>query len=501
MKRILLYICLLAVLYAAGQGKGGLAKTLTTEDSVALVMIAALPDSVRGAAIEACHQPEILVKAEAVQQGTSEAFRQLTDDYTKAEQKRLWDLARYPALVNEIATGGKKSKEDLEAIAPRYPIEIQPTVKAYGRKHYEVISEINNLYQNSETEFRNILAPYSDSIRNAYLKLSRHPEVLHTLANNMHLAVVLGEMQRTDAAKTSIMLDSVRAQHKQQAEKEREAWKKGLEAEPKARQEMEQAAREFVAETEGNSDEEDIDDVYKTAEEKSREQPIPERIEWGEPDVANNYYTQPYPYWFGYPGWYGYPFWYPYPYWYHTGFYWGPGGAVFIGNPSPLFMYWYLYHPYHHYYYSHFTDYCLSYNRQYYGPRASRTGFNHQVTRWRRANEAQLPGGYFNADVQRPQRIKELGKFEMEYYNKTKGVFGKNVTRPEYLKRNRENYPNISPALRLPQISRPIQYPERRQEKYKTDRPGGVTPRAGKPPGGFTNPSPSKSGGMRRPRK
>ena len=500
MRRILFYICLFAGLHAIAQENAQLTKTFSAEDSLALVTIAALPDSVRPAAIEACHKPQILVKAEALQQGTSEAFRKLTADYTKEEQKKLWDLARYPALVNEIAGDGKKSKEELAAIAARYPKEIQPAVKAFGRKHYEVISEMSKLYQNSEAEFRKILAPYPESTRNAYTKLSRRPDVLHTLANNMHLAVILGEMHRTDAARTALMLDSIRMQHKQQTAKELEAWKSGLEANPRARQEMEQAAREFASETGTGS--EDIDDVYKTPGEQSAGQPAPGKreAEGAEPVVGNNYYMQPYPYWFGYPAWYDYPFWYPYPYWYHTGFYWGPGGMVFIGYPSPLFMQWYLYQPYHHYYYANFTDYCLSYNRQYYGPRAARTGFNHQVTQWRRANEAHLPKGYFNADAQRPQRIRELGKFEMEYNNATKGVLRKNVTRPEYLERNQKNYPNIRPALRQPHMNKPVEY-ERRQERHKMDRPGGVTPRPGKPPGGFTNPSPKKSGGgLRRPR-
>jgi hypothetical protein len=502
MKKLL--ICLLALSFTGlAQVKGRLDKNFTSDDSTALLTIAALPDSVRPAALLACQKPELLVQAEALQKSTSEAFRKATDDYTKAEQQKLWDLARYPGLVNEIAGGGKKSKDELEAIAAKYPAEIRPTIRSYGRKHFEVISTINSLHQNSEAEFSKILANYPEPVRKAFGQLVKRPDVLHTLANNMHMAVLLAEMQKAEPEKTRALLDEIRDEQARLNEKNIAEWKKGLEADPQARQEMEQAAKEFSNENDAQADaEEDIDDIYKTADDKKTEKPASKK-QVSEPVVVTNYYVQPYPYWFGYPWWYDYPFWYPYPYWYHTGFYWSPGGWVVVGFPSPYFMHWYLYHPYHHYYYSHFTDYCIGFHHRTYGPRSSRTGFNHQVHEWKRTNEAHLPKGYFNGDAQRPQRIKELGKFEMDYHNSTKGVFGKNITRPEFLRNNPEHYPNINPVLNQPQLNRPVKYPQQQNPvKFNTGPPPSVPRRTGKPPGGFSNPSPPKNmGGGMRPRK
>lgn len=502
MRQLLAYILFAMTLGAQGQVAARLDKNFSSDDSTALVTLAALPENVRPAVLEACQNPEVLIKAEALQKSTSQSFRELTDDYTKAEQKRLWDLARYPGLVNEMVSGGKKSKDELETISKKYPEEIRPTIRSYGRKHYEVLERINTLFLNSQSAFNKILASYPENTRQAYQKLTERPDVLHTLANNMHLAVTLGEMYRSNSQNTKLMLDSISAEHVKQNAKDLEEWKKGLESNPQARQELEQVAREFSAENEVKADEEDVDDVYKSPGDKDdADKPVVKQE--NQAPVINNYYMQPYPYWFGYPWWYDYPFWYPYPHWYHAGFYWGPGGMVFFGYPSPFFMHWYLYHPYHHYYYSHFTDYCIGFHHRNYGPRASRTGFNREIREWKRTNEAHLPKGYFNADPQRPQRIKELGKFEMDYHNSTKGVFGKNISRPEFLKNNPVHYPNISPVLKQPQINKPVKYPQQQNPvKFNMEKPRGITPRSGKPSGGFSKPAtPKGMGGAARPRK
>jgi len=499
-RKLFLYTFLFIALSLTAQVKSRLSKNLSSEDSIGLSTIASYPDSLRPAILQACQKPEILIKAEALQKSAGQEFLRITDGYSKEEQKKLWDLTRYPGLVDEISAGGKKSKEELENLAGKYPAEIKSTVKEYGRKHYEVITEMNTLYKNSQTEFEKILAPYPPATQSAYRSLINKPDILNTLSNNMHLVVTLGEMYKTDPKQTARMLDSVRTEQSKQAVKDLEEWKEGLEKDPEAKKELEQAAREFSEETKNGSGE-DLDDVYKTGGETK----AVEKVYVTQP-VITNYYMQPYPYWFGYPWWYDHPYWYPYPYWYHSGFYWGPAGMVFIGFPSPFFMHWYLYHPYHHYYYPYLTDYYLSYHQTHYGPRNVRTGFNSEIHHWSRANEANLPKGYFNKDASRPQRIKELGRFEANYHNSTKGVFGKNLTRAEFLRNNPDHYPAMKQVIHEPRFNQPVKYPQQQNPvKFNMEKtkPVQIKPRGGFSPGNtpkggtFTQP---KGGGMR-PRK
>jgi hypothetical protein len=259
-------------------------------------------------------------------------------------------------------------------------------------------------------------------------------------------------MYKSNPQQLTHMLDSINVEHNKQSAKDLEDWKNGLEKNPAAKQEMENAAKEFTAE---KQDDYYTDDVYKTGPSSAKTNP---QVYTSPPNV--NIVVQPYPYWFGYPWWYDYPYWYPYPYWYNCGFYWSPGGIVYMGFPSPYFMHWYFFHPYHHYYYSNFSDYCVGYHYQHYGPRHQQTGFNSEIHRWTRANEANLPKGYFNPDPQRSGRIKELGKFEMDYHNSTKGVFGRNISRPEFLQNNSNFYPHLNPVMAQPRFNKPITYPQ-----------------------------------------
>jgi hypothetical protein len=489
-------ILLLAHFTNAQVRSAQLLKDLSTDDSVALATVASYPDSVRPAVLEACKRPDILVQAESLQKKTSQQFRDLVEKYPRDEQKKLWDLARYPFLLKEISAGGKKSKEELEKIAEKYPSALRPAIKEYGHKHYEVINEMNDLYTNSQVEFKKILDNTPSNTQQAFSTLSNRPDILNTLSNNTHLTVILGEMHKNDPAQTVAMLDSIRTENAKTNAKDFEEWKNGLEQNPQAKKELEQAASEFSKENEDPNA--NVDDVYKTS---GNANVSPTQVYSSAP-VINNYYMQPYPYWFGYPSWYDYPFWYPYPYWYNTGFYWGPGGMVWIGFPSPFFMHWYLYHPYHNYYYPYFTDYCVGYNQVHYGPRHSRTGFNSEIHQWSRVNQSNLPSGYFHPDAQRPQRIKELGKFEMDYHNSTKGMFGRNITRSEFLKNNPNYYPHMSPAVNQPHFDQRINYPQQQNPvKFNMNRP------EMRQRGGFSQPMPGGGfpkgggGGMSHPRK
>jgi len=470
MKKIFFLSILFSSLLVSGQSKARLDKDFSSDDSTALLTVASYPDSVRTQVLQACQKPEVLLKTEALQKNTSQSFKNLVSNYSKEEQQNFWNLARYSGLISKIASGEKKSKEELETIAVAYPAELKKTIIEDGRKHYEVLSSINNLQVNSQKEFEKIIADYPLQTQTAYRSLLNHPDVLNTLATNMHLSVILGDMYKSNPQQTTHMLDSVNVEHTKQSAKDLEEWKTGLEKNPEAKKEMEQAAKEFTKETEDQNDNY-TDDVYNTGPSSKTNMPV-----YTNPPPMN-YAIQPYPYWFGYPWWYDYPYWYPYPYWYNFGFYWGPGGMVYMGFPSPFFMHWYFFHPYHHYYYSHFTDYCVGYQYQHYGPRYQRTGFNSEVHHWTKANEPNLPKGYFNADAQRPERIKELGKFEMDYHNSTKGVFGKNISRPEFLQNNANYYPHINTVINQPRFNKPITYPQQQSPvRFNMGLPNGNVP-------------------------
>ena len=468
------------------QVKQRLIKSLNADDSLALVSIATYPDSIRENILEACLKPDFIIQTEALQKSISQSFMSIMNDYNKEEQMKFWDLTRYPGLISKITIGEKKTKEELEGISLHYPEEIRPVIIEYGRKHYKTLVDINNLNDKSNSEFEKIIAAYPEKIKTSYRKLIGHPDALNILATNMHLSVILGNMYTADAKETLQMLDSIKAVANEQNAKDQQQWKTGIENNPEAKKEMEQLTREFINENENASG---IDDVYNT----SPSQTVPKTYT-SSPTI--NYVVYPYPYWFGYPWWHDSPYWYPYPYWYNSGFYWGTTGVVFIGAPSPFFMHWYFFHPSHHYHYSHFSDYCIGYHEVHYGPRVLHAGFNSEIHKWIKVNEPNLPKGYFHPDVDRRARIKELGKFELDYHNNTKGVFGKNISRSDFLKNNADYYPRLKPVIKQPHFNKTIEYPKQQNPiKFNMGKPGNIQG----PKKNISSPSqPIKKGGLKK---
>lgn len=423
--KLILIIFLSTCLFIRAQETQQLLSGLLKGDSAAVTALALYPESIRKKILEACVYPEALVRIESLQKSTSESFRKLLGDYPKDEQQKVWDLLRYPGLMGKITEGGKKTKKQLDKIASGFPEEIRETAKDYGISHYDLLVKVHSLNGNYEKAFEALIGSYPEPARSAYYELVKHPEVIDLLISDMKMSVLVGDIYKRQPDVLQKTLDSISAEHAKQNAKDLEDWKSGLEKDPVAKKEMEDASKEFTKEL-GYSEEE-----------------LVVRHE----TVVVDYIIYPYPYWCGYPWWYEYPYWYPYPYWYDLGYYWGPYGIVYIGFPSPYFTFWFFHHHHHHYYYNHFSSYCVGH---YYGHRGSNTGFHREVDRWVDANKQNLPKDFFANDSKRPDRIKEFGQFEMDYEKAVKNNPGKNISREDFLKSNTDAYPNINPVLNEP---------------------------------------------------
>jgi hypothetical protein len=83
-----------------------------------------------------------------------------------------------------------------------------------------------------------------------------------------------------------------------------------------------------------------------------------------------------------------------------------------------------------------------------------------------------LPRGYLKTDNERANRLKELGRFEMNYQNSTKGIFGRNITRTEFLQNNPAHYPKLNRVIVEPRFNKQINYPKQQNPiKYNMERP------------------------------
>ncbi|MBK6929569.1 MAG: hypothetical protein IPH12_01420 [Saprospirales bacterium] len=212
---------------------------------------------------------------------------------------------------------------------------------------------------------------------------------------------------------------------------ELDAWKKTVESDPEAREELQAAAREYSDEYGYTDEVYDIiqaDDLYA--------EPVAEAA----PAVVERHYYYNYSYWFGYPWWAPQPCWRPYPYWWYWGFYPYDRAIIIVHLPSYHFMNWYFYHPHHHHVYNHLSTHFVNH---YYAHRNSGTTITTGVGEWRNHNRAILSDEWLTDKSRLPERLREYGRFEQRRQTFNQKNPGRSMGSTEYLEKNARQYPEL----------------------------------------------------------
>ena len=424
----------------------GLLEQMKDEEQEAVKAIALYPEKERLAILEASAHPEILVRMQRIRSTTEASFQDVLATLPEDEQKRLYNISRYPYLIAAICKGNKKkSGDELETILTDYPVEVHDDAILLNQKQFQLLVTVNDLYAQSQESFEELIGNYPEKTQQAYRQLVALPEIISTLNNNMGITVLLGDIYKHDPEKLKQELDSLNVVVAEEKAKELNEWKQSLEDDPEAMAEYEQASQEFAE-----------DQGYNATDYQSN--PTTTQVT----NVYINQVWQPYPYWFGSPWWYPYECWYPYPWWYHWGYYYGPGNViVFVGMPSDYYVYWHWYHYHHFYHYPHFTNHMMTY---YYGHRSSVNSVTTGTAHWLSENRGELPQNWLVDDGHRVDRIKEYGKFRMDYQNVVQQASNGAPTQREYLQQNAKAYPSLAPVLG--EKENPVYGEPKAQNKY-----------------------------------
>jgi len=393
----------------------------TKEDSAAINALALYPDSVRMEIFTACEYPAIIVNVASLQTNSSSAFADLISGYDKTKQEDIWNMSRYPNLISRLVDGGKKSKEAIDTILNDYPAEIHDVALKYGRSEYDLLSKVNDLQNNTNQQFNDIVSSYPPDVQKVFNDLLQLPEVMSLLNDHLSLAVRVGDKYKRDPQWVMHKSDSnAAAQAKINAEQLND-WKQSLQQDSGAQDELKAAANEYA--TDNGYSQNDVDAPMDSTQ-------------------ADNASVYPYSYWFGYPTWYPYSYWYPYPYWYDWGFYYGPYGNLEVfGFPSFYFTNWYFYSPKHWDRYPHLGS---AYIRHYYGPHQYRlnTLSRQVVHNWVQANRPYLPAGFTKNPAVRPNAFKQYGALNEKVMNKDGSVNPQ--ARNQYFANNAAKYPALN---------------------------------------------------------
>lgn len=296
---------------------------------------ATFPAPARRAALVVAGYPESLLEIQRLQQYSADRFAALVEGYPREAQAQIWDLVRYPGLASDLARGGKKTSNQLDDIADRYPDADHFAIIEEGKKRHDLWVQIYSLDLESQQSLSTILAAEPVEVQAAFDEVAARPDLMSLLAENIQWTTVQGAAYRDNPAQVDAQFATLA---EQVAARNREAetnWANEV-TDPEAAEELETAAREF-ADTYGYDYDEELE-------------ALPARQASSNTTIIIQQRVHPYPYWFGYPTWYDTAFWYPLSFSSHIGFGFGYGygygrgfgrSYVSFGLPSPFFLGWY----------------------------------------------------------------------------------------------------------------------------------------------------------------
>ena len=316
----------------------GQTNQLETDQGIA-ASIAPYDADVRQAILQVSQYPQVLTQLQQKQVETVTAFQNTIANYRQAKQAWFYTLTRYSTLIHTLATLPKKqSQDDINKLLPTQDPELQKAAWKLYRHNKKSLTQIDNMQVAAQQDFDKTLQNLDPSAIYAFKKLATLPDVLTLLTNNIDLTARLGEHYKSDPVEVNNRLAAIHDSLNVQNQYEISTFKKQMDEDPQANQELSQAAKDYASQN-------------------GYDVPTQQNYDLN----SSNYYANPYSYWFGYPMWYSSPLWYPGAYGYGSGFYMGIGGFGYYGFPSYGFSNWFFkggyYNHYPHLYHAFGTYY------------------------------------------------------------------------------------------------------------------------------------------------
>jgi hypothetical protein len=396
-------------------------KAAIQTDRTAVDALVLYPPEIGQAIFEASTYPEVVAKLASIQSASSGAFRKYLEGLSKEDQASLYELNRYPGLIEALANA-RGSQPSILSVVEKRSKDIGDVALRIGSSPDKVpiLVNISGLNRSVKQVLDQLLQSYSAEAQAAFQTLIAHPETLSILTDHMSLTVQLGAFYKKDPAYAKDKSSAAHATAIQNSANMLEAWKSELEKNAAAIQEL-QASASSYAEGRGY----DMSTAFAA--------PGPEDVE-----------MNPYPYWSGYPFWYTEPRWYPVPPHYDWGWFLDRDRAInVVGLPSYAFVHWVLEDPVNVEAYPHLTDLFLTHYEQH--PDAT-DSLTKTVGAWLETQKELVPAKWFNNDGNRAARLKEYGHLLLE---SGAGSLS-SVQREEYIEVHGDSYPGLNFKLESP---------------------------------------------------
>lgn len=411
-------------------------RQLMKDDRSAIDGLVLYPPEFRDAIFEVSAHPEVMATLSTMQQKSSAAFEKMIEALPAEDQKRVWDIVRYPGLVSALVSSNR-SQEKIQASLAKFPSEIHDAALKVGMNQagYDALTKINELQNAIDTSFADFKKTYPEVTREAMTKMLQAPGALNLLSSNMNVSILLGRVYLQDPEFSRRRAEDVAKETIARNAKSAEDWMTRIKASPKAWQEGKKALLAFAA-----------DSGYSETEVR---QPITE--------LKDTFSGHPYPYWFGSPVQGAGATWYRYPFWHHSGFYFAPNKkVVIIGPPSAEYLRWHFRTMNHLAEYPNLTEQLLAYYEKY---GETNHAFGSILGNWEGQQRDVLSGSWLRPDAGRVERLKVFAMLN-EDYQKAKAQDPVGIsTRVKFFEANSEKYSALN-VTSLSASAKSIELPE-----------------------------------------
>ena len=375
------------------------------DDQEALEALVVYPEDKREDALEVATEADTLVDIQKLQEDSQDTFKDLLDPYAQEDQEQLFELSRYPDLVESIARGGANSRGELERLSSSYPEDARTAAVRQGSDHYKVVARMHALLEDFDRRFDDQIEDLSPRKQEAFRSMLATPELMSLLAEHTNMTVILGDAFDRNPSELRAALSDLNMEVAKRNTQEADDWKQTVDSDPDLRRDYDAAASDYRRDT-GY-------DAYQ-----------------GPSRTVVNVNISPYPYWVGYPWWYPVTYtyydpwywWYPRRSWGYCGYSYGPRRVFYGGGPiwrpwypSYHFTSWYFSGGHHHARYPYLSDRYVSYydrpvviNNHY-----TYVNVNKRVVRkFVYETDHVMPANYFKGKNRRDrvERYREFGK-------------------------------------------------------------------------------------------
>jgi hypothetical protein len=375
---------------------------LTEEDKRIVRALALYPAETRQAILEATLYPEIIEALGKIAENSRKAFRDLVGDLSRESQALVWDVVRYPAMLDAVTALGPSPSEDAvrQAIADQPP-EAQEKLLQLIEQAPELAAQAHEIRLKAEQETDTLLSGYPLNVESAFRVVIEHPEALAKMNERPDVVERIAEVYRRDPDLVLARLEEVSQQIDADYDEAVQAWAQQLEANPEAAEQL-VSASDAYAQEKGLPELEPQDadpttevNVDVTVDASAESAPAPGETYSGEE-------LQPYPYYYGPPP--GYDDYYPYYQQDYAGYYLNEiGELVITGLVTYAFADWIF--DDHDDHWDDYPDFSSEVIVNVDRDNVWIGGGNDRVRDWMDDNRGDLPDGWFDNDGELRDRM------------------------------------------------------------------------------------------------